>query len=320
LSRALEVIRAYSAAANWDQPLTTFYGADPTTPSLELTTGQAPSERQAGGVDSAEPKLYGVFVGIDRYADSRIPPLNYAKADALGMFELARRALGPADPAPQLTCLADTDATRKAVVWAIGENLSRKVKEQDVVLLYFAGHGSPETSGSIDLTSRYLVLHDTDYDAIFATGLDLERELPVLCFDRLRARLIVVFIDACFSGLAGGRTFQGPHLLRARLKRGVRGPVKLSELQLGEARVIITACDDHELARESSDLGHGVLTYYVIQELTRRHGDDASVTLSQLYDVVSSNVTARSHGLQHPIFNGRTREGRLPRFPPDPRP
>jgi uncharacterized caspase-like protein len=260
--------------------------------------------------------LCGVFVGIDQYADPRISPLTYAKADALGMFELVRKAFGPVGMTPQLTCLVDADATRDAVVRAIGEDLSRAVEEKDVVLLYFAGHGSPETSGSIDLTSRYLVLHDTDYDAIFATGLDLERELPALCFNRLRARLIVVFIDACFSGRAGGRTFQGPHLLRARLRQGVRGPVKLSQLELGEARVIITACDDDELAAESPELEHGVLTYYLIEELTLRDGQDAAVTVSRLYDVVSSKVAARTRGRQHPVLNGRDRQGRLPRFPP----
>ena len=71
-----------------------------------------------------------------------------------------------------------------------------------MVLMLFACHGSPETSGSIDDISRYLVLHDTAYDSVYATGLDLEREDSVL-IERIRSRLVVVFIDACFSGRAG---------------------------------------------------------------------------------------------------------------------
>src|SRR5262249_2916353 len=156
--------------------------------------------------------------------------------------------------------------------------------EDDIVVLFFAGHGSPETGGSLDTVSRYLVLHDTEYENIFATGLDMEHELPRLCFDRIRAKLVVLFVDACFSGRSGGRTFEGVHLLHSRLHKGIRGVINLSKLELGEGRVIITASDDDEVARESAHLRHGVFTYYLIQTLERADRRDQSISITSLYD------------------------------------
>ena len=69
--------------------------------------------------------------GDDRYltlrrrvADSRISQLQYAKADAIGMYRLVSGAFG-GESASQLTCLVDADATKTAIVRAIGEDLFR---------------------------------------------------------------------------------------------------------------------------------------------------------------------------------------------------
>lgn len=257
-------------------------------------------------------KLYGVFVGIDNYADPNIPKLSYAKADAEHFFKLVEESMSLSSSKYQLKLLTDTQATKQSVLKAIGEDLSRVVQEEDLLLLFFSGHGSPETTASIDKTARYLVLYDTEYENIFATGLDMERDLPVMCFDRIVAKHIVLFVDTCFSGRAGGRTFEGPHLLRRRLKQGVRGPIKLDEMKLGEGRIIATACDDDELAREYAVLGHGVFTHFLIETLAHRTSEEQSIGIPKLYEVVSEKVVAYTHGRQHPILNGRTRLGRLP--------
>jgi uncharacterized caspase-like protein len=259
-------------------------------------------------------KLYGIFIGVDNYADPYIPRLNYARADAKSFYELVMESLDPSECHLQL--LVDIQATKLAVAKAIGEDLSRMSNENDIVLLFFSGHGSPETSGSIDKVSRYLILHDTDYNSIFATGLDMERELPRICFERIRAGLVLVFVDACFSGHSGGKTFRGPQFETERMKQGIRtaAPIKLSEMDLGEGRLIMSASDDDEVARESHELRHGVFTHFLIDTLASQTSKDKYISVPTLYDQVSDRVVAYTKGRQHPILNGRTRLGRLPMF------
>lgn len=247
-----------------------------------------------------------VITGVDRYRDGDIDDLAFARADAVAVAELLDR-LHPADVDVEL--LLDEDATRRNVLTSIGQRLPQVTAEGDVVLLYFAGHGSPETATRIDDAARYLVLHDTEYDAVYATGIDMERELPRL-FERLvRPRLVLMLIDACFSGRAGGRTFEGPRLRAQRSH--VRGDqVELGKLELGEGRLMIGACDDRQVAREEPALGHGVFTHYLLTGPAAGAGD--TVGILQLYEEVAAAVSAHTGGRQTPVLNGRSALARLP--------
>jgi len=253
-------------------------------------------------------KLYGVFVGVDKYQDERIRNLNYACSDAIALYELMKNSLDPAECSLRL--MTDAEATKDAVIEAIGEDLSRVVTEDDMVVLYFSGHGAPEFDNSADKTSRYLVMHDTQFSKVFTSGIDMEETIPRICFKRLRARLILLIVDTCFSGLVGGRTFKGPELA----KQGVRG-IHLDQLNLGEGRLVMTACADDELAQENSELGHGVFTYYLLDTLSQNKGAQQTVSIAQLYDTVSEKVFEYTKENQHPTLNGNSKLAKLPLFP-----
>ncbi|MBX5449148.1 MAG: caspase family protein [Thermogemmatispora sp.] len=262
-------------------------------------------------------KLHGVLVGINRYQDERIDTLQYAATDAKRFYGQLVSSLAAEDVSLQL--LTDEQATRKAILMAIGELLPRQAGPEDVVLLYFAGHGSPETGEAPDRVSRYLIAHDTEYEAIFATGLDLERDL-IRLVQRILARLVVVILDTCFSGRAGGRAFEGPvlHNRRTGFRRLVRPKPRLRDLPLGEGRIILAACDDDEVAHEDGRLRQGVFTYFLQRALSNAEEDpsdtssEATISLSRLYERVAESVVAFTRGLQHPVLNGRLSLARLP--------
>jgi uncharacterized caspase-like protein len=251
--------------------------------------------------------LRAVIAGVDRYRDVDINNLSFARADALAVAELLDR-MHPAEVDVEL--LLDEDVTRRNLVVSIGERLPRVTSEGDIVMLYFAGHGSPETIDAVNDAARYLVLHDTEYDSVFATGLDMERELPRL-FERIhRPRLVLMIVDACFSGRAGGRTFEGPRL-RAR-RSHVRGSrVSLKGLELGEGRLMIGACDDDQVAREEAALGHGVFTNYLIKGPAVA-GENETVGVLQLYEEIATAVRVHTGGRQTPVLNGRSALARFP--------
>ncbi len=259
--------------------------------------------------------LYVISIGIDRYSDNRISKLKHACDDAEAFGKLFEEGVHPVERDVQY--LLNEDATREAIMTTIGERLPRMAKSaDDSVILFFAGHGSPETDGSPDGTSRYLIAYDTRYDKIFASGIDLERDLQRLYQRISHPRLLVMFIDACFSGRAGGRTFEGPRLKAARGQARGFGPLTLRDFDLGEGRVMVSACDDDQVARESPEFGHGYFTHALLDALTGEPTDTpSSVSITEIYDTVSAKVRHATGGGQDPVLNGRLRAARLPVIP-----
>jgi len=66
------------------------------------------------------------------------------------------------------------------------------------------------------------------------------------------------FLDCCYSGEAGGRTFQNPlHKGRNLLT------AEFLEDLASEGRLVVTACDVNEVSLETPKIGHGLFTHYL---------------------------------------------------------
>jgi len=255
--------------------------------------------------------LHAAVIGIDHFADRRINALSFAGADALSVRTLLEERIAPSEL--RLCTLLDDDATRENILSTIGDHIPGESQSDDIVMFYFAGHGSPETNSDLDNVSRYLITHDTVYDKIFATGIDVERDLP-RCFARTRAKLVVMFIDACFSGRAGGRSFEGPN---AKARRSLfRGPdvISLKKLELGRGRIFMSACGEDQVAQEDKRLAHGVFTHFLIDALTRSDRHSSTIGLASLYEQVSGAVRDFTNGRQIPVMNGISEYAHFPRL------
>ncbi|MEO3863319.1 caspase family protein [Acrocarpospora sp. B8E8] len=251
--------------------------------------------------------LHAVLVGIDRYRDRRIRNLRFARSDA----EAVARLLTRVDPAERdIRLLLDEEATKHAIMTEIGVRLRGQAGPDDVVLIYFAGHGSPEQGQRPDDVARYLVTHDTEKSNIYATAIDFDNEIN-RWFERIdRPKLVLMLIDSCFSGGAGGRTFMGPELQHRRA--GSRAPISLSlkDLDLGEGKLIITACGEDERAEESPAVGGGVFTHFLIKGPAA--AGENTVGLHSLYEQVARSVRDWSRKNQNPIIYGRSSYARFP--------
>lgn len=255
-------------------------------------------------------RLHAVVVGVDRYRDRRITELSCARADAEAVARLVEK-VHPDERS--VVTLLDEEATKRNVTVAVGEALPRLVEKDDVVLLYFAGHGSPETDGEPDEVTRYLVMHDTEYESVYATGIDMERDLT-RWFERLRLPcLVLLLVDACFSGRAGGRTFEGPALRRSRAGTRAGEPISLKNLDLGEGRLMLSACTDSQVAREDLTLGHGIFTHYLLRGPSAA-GSRIDIGVHALYEHLARSVRDHTSGRQTPVINGRSAFARLPYF------
>jgi hypothetical protein len=260
-----------------------------------------------------EPTRWAVVVGVGQYASPQIPRLHYAVRDADAVYQLLtgpggfkkEHVLLLTDETPQKPTLRD-------IKRAFGSFLARSARKEDIVLIYFAGHGAPEPDPrglEKDGLSKYLVPADAEPDDLYVTGFPME-ELQTI-FERIEAERVVAFLDTCYSGAAGGRTFAARRTRAATLDAAF-----LDRLAQAKGRAIITASRPSEVSIELPELGHGLFTYYLLQGL-RGAADadhDRIVSLQELYQYVEREVTARSRavgGNQHPVMKGEL-EGALP--------
>jgi hypothetical protein len=292
-------ITAVDKAGNASQAIRTVVRAAPVVAAPPLTAPQ--SDRWA------------VVIGIGTYDNPAIPRLKFSVSDADGVY---RTLLGSAgfkkDNVLLLTDTAERKPTLKNIKWALGTFLARTAKKDDTVVIFFAGHGAPEADPrglERDGLAKYLIPSDADPDDLYSTALPMD-ELQTI-FGRLEAERVVVFLDACYSGAAGGRTFAAK-----KTRASAVDDLFLERLTRSKGRAIVTASRPGEVSFELSDLRHGIFTYYLIEGLKGAAdlNRDGVVTLQELYEYLEQQVTRKSRavgGNQHPVMKGEL-EGVLP--------
>jgi len=256
---------------------------------------------------------WAVIVGIGRYESSEISRLRYSVPDAEAIHQVLT---GPAGFKPEhihlLTDSTERKPTLRNLKWALGTFLARSAKKDDTVLIFFAGHGAPEVDQrgiERDGLAKYLIPSDADPDDLYSTAFPMD-ELQTI-FGRIEAERVVVFLDACYSGAAGGRTFA------SKKTRAVNvDDLFLERLTRAKGRAILTASRPAEVSLELADLGHGLFTYYLLRGLQGAAdlNRDGIVSLQELYEYVEQQVSQKARavgGNQHPVMKGEL-EGVLP--------
>jgi len=256
---------------------------------------------------------WAVIIGVGRYESPDIPRLRYTVPDAEAIYQVLT---GPAGFKKEHVLLL-TDKTEKKptfrnIRWALGTFLARSAKKDDTVLIFFAGHGAPEVDPrgiERDGLAKYLVPIDADPDDLYATAFQMD-ELQTV-FGRIEAERVVAFLDSCYSGAAGGRTFTSKKTRASHVD-----DLFLERLTRSKGRAIITASRPAEVSIELPELGHGIFTYYLVQGLKGAAdlNRDGIVSLQELYEYVEQQVTQKSRavgGSQHPVMKGEL-EGVLP--------
>jgi uncharacterized caspase-like protein len=244
---------------------------------------------------------YAIIVGIGAYQDKRIPPLTYARADAMGLREVLADPNFGAFPEQNIRLLLDGDATLRAIKGAIGRWLFTEAGKDATVLVFFAGHGGLESDKAgheADGMSKYLLPWDADPDDLFSTGLS-DTEFQRL-LNAIQARSVVVFLDACY---AAGVTQRGARNIEIRGNPYAR----LSE---GEGRLVIASAKPNQRSWEHESLGHGIFTHHLLEALRGEadRNEDECVSAFEVFTHLQRRVpeSARrlSNSLQEPMLCG----------------
>jgi hypothetical protein len=258
-------------------------------------------------------EFWAVVIGVGRYENAGIPFLKYSVPDADAMYQVLTTTVGiKKDNVMLLTDRTERKPTLRNIKYALGTFLARSARKDDTVLVYFAGHGAPEVDPrgiERDGLAKYLIPADADPDDLYSTGLPMD-ELQTI-FGRIEAERVVMFLDACYSGGAGGRTFASK-----KTRAGAVDDLFLERLTRATGRVIVTASKTSEVSLELPELGHGIFTYYLTEGLKGAAdlNRDGIVSLQELYEYVEQQVSRKSRsvgGNQHPVMKGE-QEGVLP--------
>ncbi|HXI24739.1 MAG TPA: tetratricopeptide repeat protein, partial [Pyrinomonadaceae bacterium] len=212
---------------------------------------------------------YVVAIGIDEYANPAFN-LKYAVADAQDFAAEVKAQqinLNNYDHV-ETVLLSDHQATKENMMKALSD-LASKAQPEDAVIIYFAGHGEA-------LKNRfYLIPYDLGFegqpkeldkaslDKILSHGIS-DEELG-RAVEALDPGQLLLVIDACHSGQA---------LESEDQRRGPMNSKGLFQLAYDKGMYILAAAQSYQEAQEDNSLGHGLLTYALVDEGLKNHQAD----------------------------------------------
>lgn len=250
-------------------------------------------------VRSVEKKrnVWAVVIGVNSYPNVR--RLKYAVNDAMAFSNhLVEYNQVPKE---NVVLLLDEEANLTRLRSALGVYLKNKASKDDMVIIYFAGHGATEreaTSPDGDGLEKYLLPYDVDPKELYATAMPME-EISRL-FSRIRSDRLVFIVDTCYSGASGGRTISVADI-RAGISDGF-----LDRITGGKGKIILTASGANEVSAESDELQHGIFTHFLIKGLQGQADSDGDglITVDEVYTYVSKQVPQATNQEQHPVKKG----------------
>lgn len=219
---------------------------------------------------------YALIIGNNKYNDPKLAPLKTPQADSRELAKvLSAKHIGKFDQVSSLINPSEAKSRR-----AINAFLSNK-KRDDLVLLYFSGHGVIDERGSL-----FLALKDTQIDSLNATAISssfLSYEL-----DNCRSKQQILILDCCNSGA---------------FERGTKGEQKAVTQSTfggsGSGRVVLTATDSTQFAFEGDQIVQqtelSLFTHFLLEGLKTGEADlnnDGQISLDEWYEYSHSHITA----------------------------
>ena len=279
----------------------------------ELASSGSSSERNLTGLRISNPSTplgdrWAIIIGISKYKDERLR-LKYAHRDAEELYNLITKPSGGGFEKEHIFKLIDEKATRDNINKALRSFLKKPAKD-DLVLIYFACHGSYDLDRPNNV---YLLPYDTDPDDIASTAVPM-REIDASLGDNLLSEKVVIIADACHSASIGkgiGRR-SSSITSTAVVNRYLEN---VSKSRGGIA--LLTSAQSNEVAFENEKWGegHGAFTYYLLEGM-RGNADvapqDGIVTVGELFEYVRENVKRATGNQQHPSVGPNAFDENLP--------
>lgn len=250
------------------------------------------------------PKNYALVIGINEYVASMegVNVLKYAVDDAEEVQEVLE------DLRYEVVPLIGPIARRESIITEL-VRLAGRTREQDSVLIYFAGHGVRNKLGNGE--HSYWLTYDSTLARLEIEGLRLTHLLDYVNDIPAGKKLLV--LDHCHSGRvsfrgsgsSGGRAGTGAPFVDRNLF--FSGNEFASEVETAVARGLVVVGAASKEAYEFDDLGHGLLTHLFLEALISDKADEnnnGKLTVNELRQYLITEVTEEAAArdiVQEPI-------------------
>ncbi len=227
------------------------------------------------------PSLYVLAVGADKYAPA-YPDLQFASVDAATLADEFVRQEGGMYTRVYTRTLTNSEATKENVFSTLKS--FDAVGPQDVLLLFFSGHGVRERDAK-GRTRYYYLPSGVTRSTLRERGMawdDFSQQIAGLDAGR-----VILLLDACHSGdVSGGASNE-----------------KVASSLSGDVGIVFTSSSGNEFSYEDRSWGHGAFTRALLDGL-RGKADftgDKVVDWSELQLYVSTAVRSMTKGSQNPM-------------------
>lgn len=223
-------------------------------------------------------KRYAFLVGVSIFQDSHFHPITLVKRD---VSELGK-TLDESQSFDGIRILIDEQATRQRILEDL-DTVIHKLERNDLLFLYFSTHGVRRKDSS------YLLTYDSGVNASDRKAPPENAITSTDIFNRIPSLQSVLFItDSCHQDGPGTDGFA-------------------FSVVLPENIVGLQSSRPNEVSIESTELNHGVFTYYLIQGLRgeANRGRSNEVSIFDLHHYVSRKTQDYTHGRQTPVLTYR---------------
>jgi uncharacterized caspase-like protein len=221
-----------------------------------------------------------LIIGNSTYLDPAFSRLKTPDADVGALGEvLLDPEMGGFDDVDVLVNMSSHTIRR-----AIASFFSKKSRE-DLLVLYFSGHGVLDDQGRL-----YLAVRDTDSKLLRGTAISASYITDEM--NNSFSQRQVLILDCCHSGAfaRGTKGTPGTSVGTASAFEGT-----------GYGRVVLTASDATQYAWEGEQVvgeaENSLFTHYMLQGITKGEADlngDGQITIDELYDYVYERVVRQT--------------------------
>ena len=280
---AQEVVPSNSAASN---PTATNTAVGPPGRAAAPLDG---SVAQAVVENRPVTDKWAFIVGIGKFEQPSLPALRYAAKDAQDFRDfLVEKASFKPD---HVRLLLNEKATRKQILSGFDKFLGRVARKDDLVVVYFSTHGSPD---SCDARGKsYLVSYDTDKDDLFASSIPMS-DITDLVRERINSNRVLLVMDTCFSGAVAGAGSKSVDEV---------GNLDATKIAQGSGQLVICSSSPKEKSWESRRYSNGIFTRKLMDALCL-NGSKTKLgdAFNSIRDEVENEVR-EDHGIrQRPVF------------------
>ncbi len=226
-----------------------------------------------------------LLIGVSEY-ESGLPALPKAVRDVEKLAQILQNPeIGGFD---KVEVLKDPD--RQTMADRMYEFFA-SAKKDDLVLLFFSGHGVISEFGNFHLTSRST--RKQQDQLIPTTAISAAEIQGWMGSSRSRRQLII--LDCCFAGaFAKGMTAKGEEKIDLRSQLG------------GEGRTILTAATSTQYAFEQEGLELSIYSHYLVEGLEKGAADldnDGQISVEELHEYVFKKVKEAAPAMTPEIYN-----------------